>query len=89
MRGMIGTNWPLLETFKDRTEDDMKEVRGFIEPIVLEAIRKKAKGLDSKESESLLDHLVTVTQGECLRISFYTWLQWFLDMKLIVDETIK
>ncbi|KAF8577266.1 CYP63 cytochrome P450 monooxygenase-like protein [Ramaria rubella] len=71
-RARIGVAWPLFEIFKDRTADDMKEVRGFIEPIVREAMRKRANGFESKRDESLLQHLLDVTEN----------------MTLIVDEII-
>ncbi|KAF8498338.1 cytochrome P450 [Gautieria morchelliformis] len=71
-RGRIGVVWPLFETLKDRTEDDVKEIRGFIESIVRAAMKKRAEGVVSEQETSLLQHLLNVTQ----------------DMKLIIDETI-
>ncbi|EIW84467.1 cytochrome P450 monooxygenase pc-3 [Coniophora puteana RWD-64-598 SS2] len=67
--------WPLWEIFKDRTEDDMKVVHEFLEPIIAEAIEKqRVDGLDAgeekssgtekaevHEGETLLDHLVRLT----------------------------
>lgn len=80
--------WPLFETFKDRTEDDMREVRGFIEPVVREAMRKRAEGI-VKQEDSLLQHLLNVTQGEPVEVHLCGPSHTFLDMKLIIDETIK
>ncbi|KAG7088514.1 hypothetical protein E1B28_012498 [Marasmius oreades] len=68
-RERVGPVWPLLEIFKDRVKGPMKIVSGFIDPIIAEAIAKKKAGLrDSKENtddvgedETLLDHLVDIT----------------------------
>lgn len=62
-RGRIGVLWPLFEIFKERTADDVKVIRGYIEPIVRDAMRKRAEGVESKD-DSLLQHLLTVTQGK-------------------------
>jgi len=71
-RGRLGVLWPLFEIFRDRTAGDMRVVRGFIEPIVQDAMRKRKECHAIVKEESLLQHLLNVTQ----------------DMKLIVDETI-
>ena len=64
--------WPLFEIFRNRTDEPMKIVRAFINPIVDDAIRarkeKSAKGdvtakEEIEEGESLLDHLVKYTSG--------------------------
>ncbi|TCD69853.1 hypothetical protein EIP91_005930 [Steccherinum ochraceum] len=71
-RGRIGYIWPFLEIFKDKTEDDMKIVNDFLNPIVHGAIEKylgeKADGLhdksdpeEVKDDETLLEHMVRRT----------------------------
>ena len=74
-RQRFGWIWPLLEIFGDKTRKPMKIVDGFIQPIVKEALAKKRAGkLNEKkreeasahleEGETLLDHLVQVTEGQ-------------------------
>lgn len=62
IRGRLGIFWRLKEFFKDETKDDMVVIRGFIEPIVQAAIRKKGGNADGNEP-SLLHHLVHVMDG--------------------------
>ncbi|KAF5393251.1 hypothetical protein D9757_000767 [Collybiopsis confluens] len=62
--------WPLLEIRKDKTEEPMKILNAFIQPIVTEAVEKmkNMQGLTSEEkedvedNETLLDHLVKFTK---------------------------
>ncbi|KIL67120.1 hypothetical protein M378DRAFT_23065 [Amanita muscaria Koide BX008] len=73
-RQRFGWIWPLREIFEDKTRKPMKIVDGFIQPIVKEALAKKRAGkLNEKkreeeasdhleEGETLLDHLVQVTE---------------------------
>ncbi|TFK26990.1 cytochrome P450 monooxygenase pc-1 [Coprinopsis marcescibilis] len=68
-RERIGWISPLFEIRKDPTEEPMKIVNAYIEPIVKEAILRKqnAPPLDDKEKEeavkgqSLIDHLIDLT----------------------------
>ena len=60
--------WPLTEIFKDKVRQPMKIVNSYIEPIVKEALFKKAgsgasQGKDEgiEDDETLLDQLVKVT----------------------------
>ncbi|OBZ76028.1 hypothetical protein A0H81_03501 [Grifola frondosa] len=64
-----GWTWPLREIFKDKTEEDRAIVDAVLEPIVKEALRKKAEkmnlgegaGEKDEEDETLLDSLVQLT----------------------------
>ena len=61
--------WPLTEFWKDKTEDSMKIINDFIDPILKEALAKKGRAedkldADTNRSETLLDHLVSLTDGE-------------------------
>lgn len=81
LRSRYGINWPLAEPWVDKTAKQMKVVKRFIEPILKEAVeRKKATGdiekntaadREVKEGETLLDHLVNYTDGECLEILLF------------------
>ncbi|KIL67115.1 hypothetical protein M378DRAFT_160099 [Amanita muscaria Koide BX008] len=81
-RQRYGWAWPLREISGDQTRKPMKIVDGYIQPIIKEALAKKrAEKMDEKEregtsdhleeGETLLDHLVQVTQ----------------DLRVIKDET--
>ncbi|KAF8528399.1 cytochrome P450 monooxygenase pc-1 [Hysterangium stoloniferum] len=62
-RARLGVLWPLFEIFGDRTAGDMRVVRGFIEPIVQDAMRKRKEGgvaVEKLEEESLLQHLLNM-----------------------------
>uniref|UniRef100_A0A0W0FZY7 SET domain-containing protein n=1 Tax=Moniliophthora roreri TaxID=221103 RepID=A0A0W0FZY7_MONRR len=71
IRLWVDALWPLVEFWEDKTEKPMKIVNSFIEPIIAEALaKKKATGRPSKEvkeeigdDETLLDHLVDLTDG--------------------------
>ncbi|EJD03502.1 cytochrome P450 monooxygenase pc-1 [Fomitiporia mediterranea MF3/22] len=79
MRSRLGPMWPLFEFWKDATQDSMKIVDAFIEPILQDAVAKR-KGpvlnFNSKkeieEGETLLDHLINFTN----------------DTKILKDETL-
>ncbi|KAF9267504.1 cytochrome P450 [Marasmius fiardii PR-910] len=68
-RERLGPVWPLLEIFEDKVKRPMKIVSAFVDPIIAEAIAKKKAGLreskekieDVGEDETLLDHLVDIT----------------------------
>ncbi|KAL4257125.1 cytochrome P450 family protein [Pleurotus pulmonarius] len=82
LRSRYGINWPLAEPWVDKTAQQMKIVKRFIEPILEEAVeRKKATGdlgknnsadREVKEGETLLDHLVNYTN----------------DRKVLLDEIL-
>jgi hypothetical protein len=71
-RECSGPVWPLYEIFKDKTDESMKIVNAYIDPIIKDAVDKQCKaahhGMDNTEElgddETLLDHLVKITSGE-------------------------
>lgn len=71
-RARLGVLWPLFETFKDRTSDDMRVVRGLIEPIV----RQRMENGSGDKQDSLLDHLLGVSQGASISQSFGQTTEW-------------
>ena len=72
-RSRLGDTWPLWEMFRDRTRKHMKIVNAYIDPILKEALKKKSvwdeemggkrNEKDIAEDETLLDHLVKLTDG--------------------------
>ncbi|KAH8796248.1 cytochrome P450, partial [Flagelloscypha sp. PMI_526] len=63
-RTIFGWAWPLVEFWKEKVEDPMKEVNAFLKPIVQSALQKHKRGKDDvlvgnedDESDTLLDHL--------------------------------
>lgn len=68
-RNIIGGSWPLWEFSQDATQEPMKVVNAFLEPILKDAIAKQkaSQGLQDVdkdiEDETLLDHLVRQTTG--------------------------
>lgn len=69
-RAIIGKIWPILEVLKNRTDEHMRVVNAFLDPILKEALRRKdeMKGYkatdkihDDTDGETLLDHLVKFT----------------------------
>lgn len=79
LRSRRGYLWPLTEFWKDKVEEQMVVVRSFIEPIVAEALRKKKEknsiedenDKEVGEGESLLEHLVKLTDGKWRLFSFF------------------
>ncbi|KAJ7446310.1 cytochrome P450 [Mycena latifolia] len=71
-RNRYGEHWPLTEFWVDKLDAPMKVVRGFLNPILREAVAKKQRGeeemgdLEVQEGESLLDHLVTCTEDHTI-----------------------
>lgn len=75
-RSRAGWIWPLLEFFKSKTDEHMKIVDAFLDPILEDALKKKeariADGSWNKEGEkdkaeeweTLLDHLVRYTSDK-------------------------
>lgn len=79
-RQIYGELWPLSETMKDRTEEPMKVVHGFIEPILKDALDKRPNSAKKTprptmekeviaEEVTFLDHLVEHTDGQLYSIS--------------------
>ncbi|KAJ7926794.1 cytochrome P450 [Mycena leptocephala] len=80
LRSRFGEHWPLSEFWVDRLEKPMSIVRGFLDPILEEAVAKKrAAGMQEnnkkmnelgdrqvEEGESLLDHLVNYTDDHTI-----------------------
>ncbi|KAF8332425.1 cytochrome P450 monooxygenase pc-1 [Amanita rubescens] len=79
-RERTGWIWPLAEMWEDKARQPMQIVDGYLEPIIREALSKQKAGAFHKkndgghleEGETLLDHLVQVTQ----------------DPKVLKDETL-
>lgn len=69
-RERSGWTWPLREIFEDKAVKPMKIVNAYLEPIVKDALEKKRnspvkeKVDDEAEDGTLLDHLVSVTDGK-------------------------
>ena len=60
-RSMFGLLWPFAEMWKDKTEDNMKVVRTFLDPIVDDAIRaerekKRARTTMARRRRSMIWH---------------------------------
>ncbi|KAJ7454123.1 cytochrome P450 [Mycena latifolia] len=81
MRNRFGEHWPLTEFWVDKLEKPMDVVRGFLNPILREAVAKKQAmdklgvGTEKKnelgdrevqEGETLLDHLVNYTEDHTI-----------------------
>ncbi|KAJ7839867.1 cytochrome P450 [Mycena olivaceomarginata] len=82
LRSRFGEHWPLSEFWVDRLEEPMSIVRGFLDPILEEAVakkramsagmqenNKKMNELDDRqveEGESLLDHLINYTDDHTI-----------------------
>ena len=87
--------WKFLEFWQDRVVEPMAIIGEVLDPIVENAIKKKGeKGSntagDDLEGETLLSHLVNLTDGEhcpCF-CCFSSAAQVFPDPKLIRDETL-
>ena len=71
-RSRYGSLWPLFEFWKDKTEDDMKIMKAFVDPILQDAIAKRRLNVNSgrtsvkkgvEDGDTLLDHLLNYTEG--------------------------
>ena len=79
-RQHMGWIWPLYEFKKDATEEPMKVVREFIDPIIDTALVKKRDmtgvvektGKDIGEHDTVLDHLLKETSGT-FQFAFHLW----------------
>jgi hypothetical protein len=58
----MGVLWPLAEILEDKIKEPMAEIKSFIDPIVRNAIKKRERG-GTKDEETLLSHLLDVTDG--------------------------
>ncbi|TFK64712.1 cytochrome P450 [Pluteus cervinus] len=68
LRSRYGQYWPLFEFWEDKVEGHMKIVHEFIEPILHEAVKQKQAVApeDSKEPDTLLEHLVNSTEDHII-----------------------
>lgn len=70
VRERFGWVWPLAEISKDKSYQPMQVVNAYIEPIVKDALARKRnlpaeeKVSGNGEYETLLDNLVSVTDGK-------------------------
>lgn len=77
IRFAFGPMWPYFELFWDRTGKDMREVDAFVKPIVHAKLEQKKRGGpeksvgDDKDAETLIDHLVQLTDGEPLSTTLF------------------
>lgn len=99
MRLRFGGIWPLQEIRRDASAEHMQVIDEFLQPILTEAIAKNrdtgaprgAAEKQDEEHETLLDHLVKLTDGKC-RQSRYLHCQrlsaFSADPVLLHDETL-
>ncbi|KAI0332394.1 cytochrome P450 monooxygenase pc-2 [Cubamyces sp. BRFM 1775] len=72
MRLRLGWVWRLKELFHDQSEEHMRVIDEFLQPILNEAIAKRRaaqsqdKEIAEKEQDTLLDHLVQLTDDPVL-----------------------
>jgi hypothetical protein len=69
-RGVQGDTWPLLELFKDKTEEPIQVIMDWLEPLVRRAMDRKAKRMEGDAKTSahdedtvFLDYLSDRTDG--------------------------
>jgi hypothetical protein len=72
-RGVQGDTWPLLELFKDKTEEPIQVIMDWLEPLVRRALERKAKRMEaswgdakvsSRDDETVfLDYLADQSDG--------------------------
>jgi len=79
-RGVQGDTWPLLELFKDKTEEPIQQIMDWLEPLVREAINRKAKRREAHgdakvsprdEHTVFLEYLADRTDGIFTPFFFY------------------
>ncbi|KAG8733597.1 hypothetical protein FRC11_004833, partial [Ceratobasidium sp. 423] len=68
VRFTYGALWPYMEFFSDRIRKDMRVIDAFIQPILEAKLNLKKKGAleEDEERETLIDHLVKLTDDEKL-----------------------
>ena len=67
-RTTLGNLWPLLELFKDQSEENKKTIRSWVDPIVLRTVQiqkeMKEKGQSVNPNDcTFLEYLATKTEG--------------------------
>lgn len=70
-RNTLGNFWPLLEFFKDKSEEHQRVIRGWVDPLVVRAVQiqkeMKEKGQTVNPDDcTFLEYLATKTQGKHL-----------------------
>jgi hypothetical protein len=51
-RGVQGDTWPLLELFKDKTEEPIQVIMDWLEPLVMRALDRKTKRMEASWGEA-------------------------------------
>lgn len=99
LRSRFASTWPLFEFWEDKVKAHMRAIDDFIAPILSNALKKRKKrGTgEAKEEvdddETLLEHLVKLTDGRLLYLCF-THAQCssqhvtLTDPKVLKDETL-
>jgi hypothetical protein len=73
-RGVQGDTWPLLELFKDKTEEPIQVITDWLDRLVNQAITRKAKRMEANgggkvtardDDTVFLDYLAAQTDGAC------------------------
>jgi hypothetical protein len=69
IRFTYGALWPYLEMFWDRTSKDMRVIDGLVMPVLQAKLEQRKRGQsttdgDEKDSETLIDHLIQLTDSE-------------------------
>ena len=83
LRSFSGRLWKLREFWKDEVVDYMKDIDAFIVPLTEEKLAKKISAQkegvfkqkieeDVEEGEPLVDHLVNVSDGTWMMVSYFT-----------------
>jgi hypothetical protein len=71
-RGVQGDTWPLLELFKDKTEEPIQVIMDWLDPLVNQAMARKAKHVEANggvkvsardDDTVFLDYLASTTDG--------------------------
>ena len=99
LRSRYGSAWPLMEFWKDNVKVHRDVIDKFIDPILVEAIKKKKAinasgmkdgGREVKDGETLLDHLVNYTEGKLylFRTNIPSSRSPHLDPNVLKDETM-
>ena len=89
-RFQISDAWKLFEFWEDRFTEPMAVIRKVLDPIVENALQKGGKGPtgDNVEAETLLSHLVKLTDGKHPIHLFCSVSYVFKDPKIIRDEVL-
>ena len=95
-RPLLGDAWRLQEFWKDGLQDPMKVVDAFVMPIVHAALDRKARLKASgaaykpikEEGETMLDHMVQITDGKHEDGGLRRRSDHALDPKMIKDELL-